>query len=129
MIEFNNGFITAMGLFCNHGFTQDNYSGIELYAAKDHLLSMDFPVEDEELKDLVQSIYSANNHCFARNFENFYEDSFLFEQMAKKFNQYAQTDELSITIDGKSMLPLEILECLPRMDKTKYGLNVVVKHW
>ena len=61
MVEFNNGFVTALGLFYGHSMNKLGRPGedcsLVLYAATDHLYDIEYPENiSSELKERVKEL-------------------------------------------------------------------------
>jgi len=103
-IEFNNGFVTALGLFYGHRqpFHPPTGQDFRLNGATDHLAEMEYPKTiDKELKTKI---------------EKFREDAF-----ARRYDFDIPANEVVELFDRCYKLLMEI-------DKIYFGLKVEVHH-
>jgi len=68
MVDFNNGFITALGLFYGHRESHRGCIGLTLYGAADHLYDIEYP--DNLNKELKKRIENFADTVFAIRLDN-----------------------------------------------------------
>ena len=129
MIDFNNGFLTALALFINH---EKDLTSFKFKAACDHIYDMECLTTESRIfrYNAINLNYSFHPFSVQETSANWKKTQKMFDEAKRLLNKYEKERNSKFRVEIKEgPIPNKILEYFKEIDERHYGLKVEVLHW